>query len=137
MYDNSTINLLRLFKYEVMSFSIRRSIYIWKAGGDGRCETMISLPTNPIDSHRHRSKLNSTVGNWITVRWIEPKLLLASSLWGELISWDVSIMKKGKPTCKLIHASHGRGLFCIAHASNLQENMLEDWRIKNRFLLEN
>nr|XP_031838451.1 gem-associated protein 5-like isoform X1 [Nomia melanderi] len=109
-----------------------RSIYIWKAGGDGRYETMISLPVNPIDTRQHRSKLNSTVGNWITIRWIEPKLLLASSLWGELISWDLSIMTKGKPTCKLIHACHSRGLFCIAHISNLQENLLEDWRIKNR-----
>ncbi|KZC13808.1 PREDICTED: gem-associated protein 5-like [Dufourea novaeangliae] len=110
-----------------------RLIYIWRAGGDGRYEMTISLPSGPLDCHQHRSKLNSTVGNWIAIRWIEPKLLLTSSFWGELISWHLSTMTKGKPTYKLIHAQHSRGLFCIAHRPSVQENLIEDWRIKKRY----
>ena len=110
-----------------------RSIFIWRAGGDGRYEQTISLPVGPIDSQQHRSKLSASVGNWITVHWVTPKLLLTSSVWGELISWDLSTMVKGKPTCKLIHAYHNRGLFCIAHVPNSQENITENWRIKERF----
>lgn len=109
-----------------------RSIFIWKAGGDGRYETTISLPTGPLDSHQHRTKLNASIGNWVVVRWIEPKLLLTSSLWGELISWDLSTMIRGKPNVKVIHAYHVRGLFCIAHIPNIQNNSIENWRVKQR-----
>ncbi|XP_076647950.1 gem nuclear organelle associated protein rigor mortis isoform X2 [Halictus rubicundus] len=109
-----------------------RAIYIWRAGKDGRYETTISLPAVPIVTCQHRSKLNVAVGNWITVRWIEPKLLFTSSSYGELISWDLSTITKGKPTCKLVHAHHIRGLFCIAHVPDRQENVIEDWRIKKR-----
>ncbi|XP_076243068.1 gem nuclear organelle associated protein rigor mortis [Calliopsis andreniformis] len=112
-----------------------KSVFIWKAGGDGRYEMTITLPSGPLDSRQHRSKLNASVGNWIVVHWIKPKLLLTSSFWGELLSWDLSIMTKGKPTCKLIHAYHSRGLFCIAHVSNFQENITENWRIKERLTI--
>lgn len=116
---------------------IRRSVFIWRAGGDGRYEVTLSLPVGPLDSHQHRSKLNASVGNWVVVHWIEPKLLLASSLWGELMSWDLSTMTKGKPTTKLIHAFHSRGLFCIAHAPNAQQTLVEDWRTRQRCVLVN
>ncbi|OAD62256.1 Gem-associated protein 5 [Eufriesea mexicana] len=109
-----------------------RSVFIWKAGGDGRYEMKISLPGKPLDSHQHRSKLNASVGNWVVVKWIEPKLLLTSSFWGELISWDLSMMTNGKPNVKLIHGYHGRGLFCIAHVPNIQDISKENWRIKPR-----
>nr|XP_033190238.1 gem-associated protein 5 isoform X2 [Bombus vancouverensis nearcticus] len=109
-----------------------RSIFIWKAGGDGRYEMTISLPSAPLDSQQHRSKLNASVGNWVVVHWIEPRLLLTSSCWGELISWDLSTMIKGKPNVKVIHAHHSRGLFCIAHVPNTQDISEENWRIRQR-----
>ncbi|XP_017790259.1 PREDICTED: gem-associated protein 5 [Habropoda laboriosa] len=109
-----------------------RSVFIWKTGGDGRYEMTISLPGGPLDSHQHRSKLNPSVGNWVVVHWIEPKLLLTSSQWGELISWNLSTMIKGKPTVKLIHANHNRGLFCIASVPNIEKTSEEDWRLKQR-----
>lgn len=111
-----------------------RSIFIWKAGGDGRYEMTISLPSAPLNSQQHRSKLNASVGNWVVVHWIEPRLLLTSSCWGELISWDLSTMIKGKPNVKVIHAYHSRGLFCIAHVPNTQDISEENWRIRQRFL---
>lgn len=114
-----------------------RSIFIWKAGGDGRYEMTISLPLAPLNSNQHRSKLNASVGNWVVVHWIEPKLLLTSSSWGELISWDLSTIIKGKPGVKLIHAHHSRGLFCIAHEPHTQDISKENWRIKQRSLLIN
>ncbi|XP_076633112.1 gem nuclear organelle associated protein rigor mortis isoform X2 [Colletes latitarsis] len=109
-----------------------RSIFIWKAGGDGRYEMTISLPTGPLDSKQHRSKLNTSVGTWIALCWVEPNLLLTSSSWGELLSWNLTTMVKGKPTCKMIHAHHSRGLFCIAHVPTIQTNVVENWRMKHR-----
>ncbi|KAG7201057.1 hypothetical protein KM043_017605 [Ampulex compressa] len=93
-----------------------RSIFIWRAGGDGRYETQILVPAVPVSSGQHRSKLNASAGSWTVVHWMESKLLLGSSSWGELLSWDLtSNTTKGKYPCKLIHAQHGRGLFSIAH----------------------
>ncbi|XP_017879066.1 gem-associated protein 5 [Ceratina calcarata] len=112
-----------------------RSIYIWRAGGDGRYEMVIPLPVAPLDSQQHRSKLNASVGNWIVVDWIEPKLLLASSFWGELIAWDLSTITKGKPAVKLIHAYHNRGLFCIAHVPNAQDSSVQNWRLRERHVI--
>ncbi|XP_053999055.1 gem-associated protein 5 isoform X1 [Hylaeus anthracinus] len=109
-----------------------RSIFIWRAGGDRRYEMTIPLPVGPLDSHQHRSKLNSSVGNWTAVRWVEPNLLLTSSSWGELLSWNLSTIMKNKPACQLIHAYHTRGLFCIAHVPTIQDNLREDWRVKHR-----
>ncbi|KAF3428992.1 hypothetical protein E2986_02063 [Frieseomelitta varia] len=102
-----------------------RTIFIWKAGGDGRYEMTISLPLSSFSTINHKS-------NWGVVHWIEPKLLLTSSLWGELISWDLSTIIKGKPVVKLIHAHHTRGLFCIAHEPHLQDISEQDWTIKRR-----
>lgn len=89
---------------------MHRSVFIWKAGGDGRYETVLNIPKLPIDSQSHKSKLG--IGNWIVVNWVEPKVLLTSSIWGELLSWDFSTNKK--PACKLFHTYHNRGLFSIA-----------------------
>ncbi|XP_015605680.1 gem-associated protein 5 isoform X2 [Cephus cinctus] len=108
-----------------------RSIFIWKAGSDGRYETEIILPTGPMDSQRHRSKLGTASGGWTTVCWVDPNRLLSSSSWGELISWKLSAATKKKPTCELIHASHARGLFCIAHIPSVKSSEDESWRSEN------
>lgn len=93
---------------------ILRFIYIWKAGGDGRYETVLSIPKLPLDSQSHKSKLSNTIGNWIVVNWVEPKVLLTSSAWGELLFWDLNTHTNGTFTPKLFHTYHNRGLFCIA-----------------------
>ncbi|XP_011872793.1 PREDICTED: gem-associated protein 5 isoform X2 [Vollenhovia emeryi] len=67
----------------------------------------------PISPLTYKSKLNCTNGTWITVCWVEPNLLLTSSLWGELLSWDLS-PNKDKLKHKLFHTLHNRGLFTIA-----------------------
>lgn len=41
-------------------------------------------------------------------------------------------MIRGKPNVKVIHAYHVRGLFCIAHIPNIQNNSIENWRVKQR-----
>ncbi|XP_066583627.1 gem-associated protein 5 isoform X2 [Prorops nasuta] len=106
-----------------------RSIFLWKAGGDGRCQIELTLPSAPFTpQHQHRNKQNSPVGNWTVVSWVKPMLLLSSSNWGELIAWDLSKFTKNKPTCKLIHAGHSRGLFCIASMPLNITNELDDWR---------
>ncbi|XP_076393217.1 gem nuclear organelle associated protein rigor mortis [Megachile rotundata] len=112
-----------------------RSVFIWRAGGDGRYEMTISLPATPLDLHHHRTKSTSSGSNWTVVHWMEPKLLLTNSHWGELISWDLSTISKHKPISKLIHACHGTGLFCISHVPIIQENLVENWRMKQRFTI--
>ncbi|XP_071629250.1 gem-associated protein 5 [Temnothorax longispinosus] len=90
-----------------------RSVFIWRAGRDGRYETVIHLPSTPIMAVSHKSKLSGTNGTWIAVCWAKPNMLLTSSLWGELLSWDLS-SNKDKPEYKLFHTFHNRGLFSIA-----------------------
>ncbi|KAK2585095.1 hypothetical protein KPH14_008607 [Odynerus spinipes] len=104
-----------------------KSVFIWRAGGDGRYQLEMTLPNAPFDSRQHRSKSSISTGNWIAVCWAEPKLLLTSSSWGELLSWDLKIMNKNKPTCKLVHACHNRVLFSIATVPYICDN----WRMRN------
>jgi len=102
-------NLLLLY----LSFFIFRSVFIWRAGRDGRYETVINIPNMPIMATSYKSKLSATNGTWIAVCWVEPNVLLTSSFWGELLSWNLSA-DKDKPECKLFHTFHNRGLFSIA-----------------------
>lgn len=95
---------------------IFRSVFIWRAGRDGRYETVINIPNIPIISSSHKCKLSGTNGTWIAVCWAKPNVLLTSSLWGELLSWDLS-PNKNKPECKLFHTFHNRGLFSITVVS--------------------
>lgn len=97
----------------LLYLSFFRSVFIWRAGTDGRYETVINVPNLPIMASTHKSKLSCTNGTWITVCWAEPNVLLTSSLWGELLSWELSA-NKNKPVCKLFHTFHNRGLFSIA-----------------------
>lgn len=110
-----------------------RSVFIWRAGRDGRYETVINMPNVPLVSISHKGKLNTLTatgtGTWISVCWIEPKVLLTSSLWGELLSWDLST-NKTKPTCKLFHTYHNRGLFCIA-AVPKNDTISNNWRTES------
>ncbi|XP_011636844.1 gem-associated protein 5 [Pogonomyrmex barbatus] len=111
-----------------------RSIFIWRAGRDGRYEIQLNLPHLPLTgSYQNKSKLSAATGAWIAVCWAEPKVLLTSSLWGELLSWDLSTNKE-KPLYKLLHTFHNRGLFCIASVPNNDEDEddltkeSENWR---------
>lgn len=112
---------------------IYRSVFIWKAGTDGRCESIINLPRLPVASQSngsqpHKSKLGNTVGAWTTVCWAEPRVLLTSSIWGELLSWNLSVDKSKKiKNYELIHTYHNRGLFCIATIPKYNEGS-DNWR---------
>ncbi|XP_029169359.1 gem-associated protein 5-like [Nylanderia fulva] len=112
-----------------------RSVFIWRAGRDGRYETVINMPNLPLVNTCHKGKINTTTGTgtgtWIAVCWIEPKVLLTSSLWGELLSWDLST-NNTKPTCKLFHTYHTRGLFCIAAAPK-NDTASDNWRTESEF----
>ncbi|XP_033216960.1 gem-associated protein 5 [Belonocnema kinseyi] len=109
-----------------------RSVFFWRAGGDGRYQSQIFLPPSPLDTQKHRSKLGGGSFNWTTVCWAEPKLLLMSSSFGELISWDLTkVSGKNKPVYKLIHACHNRGLFSIATYTQIEDkNEQTNWREK-------
>ena len=113
-----------------------RSVFFWRAGGDGRYQSQIFLPPSPLDSQKHRSKLGAGSFNWTTVCWAEPKLLLMSSSFGELISWDLTkVSGKNKPVYKPIHACHNRGLFSIATYIQIEDkNEQTNWREKIAFV---
>lgn len=104
-----------------------RAVFIWKAGGDGRYEIVLNIPNMPFPSDCHKGKLGGTAGTCIAVCWVEPKVLLTSSVWGELLSWDLST-NKNKP--KLFHSYHSRGLFCIA-AVPKNDEISNNWRTKS------
>ncbi|XP_025162758.1 gem-associated protein 5 [Harpegnathos saltator] len=109
-----------------------KSVFIWRAGKDGRCETVINLPNLPVTSQSytsqpHKSKLSTTCGAWIAVCWAEPRMLITSSVWGELLSWDLSVNSKKVKQHELLHTYHNRGLFCIATIPKCNE-VSENWR---------
>lgn len=110
-----------------------RSIFFWRAGGDGRFQCQIMLPQNPLDSQKHRSKLGAGSFNWTALCWAEAKLILISSAFGELISWDLTKFSgKNKPVYQTIHTCHNRGLFCIATDVQIENNDRQpNWREKN------
>ncbi|XP_012265129.2 gem-associated protein 5 isoform X2 [Athalia rosae] len=108
-----------------------RSIFIWRAGSDGRYQIELTLPNMPLNSHQHRSKMGWNTGNWTAVCWITPKLLLSSLSWGELISWDLTANSKSKPVCKLIHGYHVRGPSCIAGLQTATGAEQSNWRSKD------
>ena len=107
-----------------------KSIFFWKAGGDGRYQSQITLPPYPMSSQGHRSKLGGGSFNWTTVCWAEPKLFLMSSSFGELLSWDLKVNSKNKPTYHQIHDCHKRGLFSIATYIQIEDMNEQNWREK-------
>ncbi|CAD6240854.1 GSCOCG00008959001-RA-CDS [Cotesia congregata] len=100
-----------------------KSIFIWRAGGDGRYEFQLTLPSAPQDSNQHRSKLSS--GYFTALCWLEPNLLLANSPFGELLAVDLNSTKK---SWRLIHGHHSRGLFSITSVPIIVKNLQENWR---------
>ncbi|XP_046831428.1 gem-associated protein 5 isoform X2 [Vespa crabro] len=108
-----------------------KSIFLWRAGGDGRYQLEFTLPNVPFDSRLYRNKSNVSTGNWISVCWAKPKLLLTSSYWGELLAWDLKTLNKNKPLCKMIHAYHNRILFSIVIVPHVYETINDSWRIEN------
>uniref|UniRef100_A0A146LNJ2 Gem-associated protein 5 n=2 Tax=Lygus hesperus TaxID=30085 RepID=A0A146LNJ2_LYGHE len=110
-----------------------RSIYLWRAGSDGRYDTFINLPQQAIATAGYRSKnnLGGAGNNWICVRWMEEYTLVVSSLYGELLSYDLKKSEQdGKLKIKpprLLHGQHSKGLFSIAaplHPTNPQNRVI-------------
>lgn len=103
-------------------------ICIWRAGSDGRLE--ISLPKHFKTSHSNRKRDNKQ--NWITLCWAQPTLLLTSSIWHELLQWDLlpkpNQQKRFSHKSTLVHADHNRTIFTIAVRFQLYSDINEDWR---------
>ncbi|XP_073993143.1 gem nuclear organelle associated protein rigor mortis [Rhodnius prolixus] len=119
--DNSENTLL------LASGSKDRTIYFWRAGTDGRYETFINLPNHPVASAGYRSKngVGGQGNSWVCVRWPEPHTFVSSSLYGELLCYDLKNIivgkadgnkktKNNKVAFRLVHGNHTKGLFSIA-----------------------
>ncbi|KAI4503668.1 hypothetical protein M0802_001071 [Mischocyttarus mexicanus] len=99
-----------------------KSIFLWKAGGDGRYELEIILPNSPLVSHHSRNKSNKFfINSWTSVCWATSTLLLSTTFWGELIAWDLKSLNKKIPTPKLIHSRHNRLVFFICMEPNVSK----------------
>lgn len=116
-----------------------KKIYLWRAGGDGRYEAQIQLPSKPRDTKQHRSHPNSSTGIFTAVSWIEPNYLLANSWFGELLSINLSQLKTAKDgsnNCiECLHGSHNRGIFSIGTwidpiSSKESTESSDNWRVK-------
>ncbi|XP_029169369.1 gem-associated protein 5-like [Nylanderia fulva] len=87
-----------------------RSVFIWRAGRDGKRETVINIPKWSHKQKPYRRKHDSAI--WIAMCWVEPKVFLTSSLWNELLSWDLSTYKT-KRTYQFFHKLHSNQLCSI------------------------
>lgn len=62
------------------------SVYIWRAGTDGRMQTFFNI-SNKCKKGRYKQR-NSTL-DWVSLCWISPNNLLTSTMNGEVLSWIV------------------------------------------------
>ncbi|XP_015184665.1 PREDICTED: gem-associated protein 5 [Polistes dominula] len=100
-----------------------KSIFLWRAGGDGRYESELTLPNSSFESRYTRNKLNkyssNNNSNWTSVCWASPTLLLTSSFWGEILAWNLNTIEDAKP--KLVHSRHNRAVFFICKEPNINK----------------
>ncbi|XP_034936636.1 gem-associated protein 5 [Chelonus insularis] len=107
-----------------------KSISICRAS-DGKFENQFTLPPNPLNSDHHRSKLGPKTELFTIVCWLEPKILLVNSLYGELLSLDIMQSMK-KPNWRFIHGVHYRGIFTITQVPKLTVDDQDNWRIPTK-----
>ncbi|XP_066991997.1 gem-associated protein 5 [Anabrus simplex] len=118
------------------SGSKQRSVYIWRAGGDGRYEAVLNISSQLAGIQNRQTP---TEGSWVSLCWTQPHLLLAGTKSGRLISWDLKNFQLNRvkpkdgssdadtlPVCRLLHSSHSRVLYCIT--SPRQLDIEGNWR---------
>ncbi|XP_043490699.1 gem-associated protein 5 [Polistes fuscatus] len=107
-----------------------KSVFLWRAGGDGRYQLEIILPNSSLESRHSRNKFNKySVNNWTSVCWAVSTLLLTSSFWGELLAWNLKSLRKNKP--KLVHSRHNRSVFFICKEPNVNKTNNDSLEINN------
>lgn len=105
------------------------NICIWRGGTDGHLELLLPKHVKPSFNKKKRDNRQ----NWISLCWVQPTLLLTSSIWHELLMWDL-IPKPNKAMkyqikSSLIHADHKKHIFAIAVPYALYEKPEnENWR---------
>lgn len=90
----------------------------------------LPFPTAPLETTSDKSKVSSSSGNFTSIFWLKPTILLSSLPWGELVSWDLSGNVK-KRTPELIHAKHSNFIYCIATPVDNTNETNENGQIKN------
>lgn len=86
---NVSLDLTKLPKEYLLASSARGgSIFIWRAGTDGRKQTELYMSGGKKRNYRSADKL------WISLCWIAPHILLSSSPVGELLYWDLAKINK-------------------------------------------
>lgn len=105
------------------------SVRIWRAGTDGRLELELPKHRKFISARKVRDKRQ----NWIALCWPQPTLLICSSIWHEVLMWELipsaENLHNGFMENHLIHADHDKQIFSIAMQYKIFANVSdEDWR---------
>ncbi|KAL1131550.1 hypothetical protein AAG570_011167 [Ranatra chinensis] len=139
-----------------------KTVYFWRTATDGRFESFVNLPPQPLTSnYRSKNGVGGPGNCWVCVRWPAPHTLLSSSQFGELLSWNLKTLisiqenEENEPivwtcaldkhivgtklsSCKIVIDMTGIGgiVYCIA-PSPLDPNRLALGIGDNRILLWN
>jgi hypothetical protein len=69
-------------EYLLASSGKDKSIYIWRAGTDGRMQTFFNMP-------KRGSRRDKNSNAWIAICWVTPDTILSSSATGEVLAWPL------------------------------------------------
>ncbi|RZC35001.1 gem-associated protein 5, partial [Asbolus verrucosus] len=94
-------------EYLLASSGKDRSVYIWRAGTDGRMQTFFHTPKKS----KNRDHKNTNV--WITVCWIAPDTILTSSMTGEVLAWPLPKPKESSKQYRIVHNEHASVIFNV------------------------
>ncbi|KAK9876684.1 hypothetical protein WA026_014063 [Henosepilachna vigintioctopunctata] len=123
---NTTVSSeeVEVANYLLASSGRDNNVYIWRAGSDGRIQSVFKIPEKKAQQYRSKSK-----ESWVVLKWITPSILLATSDKGEVLKYTLPTTPKNKKQGVVVHNDHRSIIFSIAAYVPLSTD--ENWRSKN------
>uniref|UniRef100_A0AAR5PFF8 Gem-associated protein 5 n=1 Tax=Dendroctonus ponderosae TaxID=77166 RepID=A0AAR5PFF8_DENPD len=127
-------------EYLLASSAQEDNIYIWRAGTDGRLQTLLK----PSKTYANNKFAARKAVCWTTVCWISPNILLSSNASAKLVKWTLPKPSDERTESQLLHDLHYKALTAIAapitycnEYNFLQNRSLTAWSIGVEKLLVN